>query len=586
MKKQAQFGKVLTLLGCLLLVTGLHAQNFTISGTVSDINANPIANQAVTIYTDSLNGNPYYNTVFTNASGAYSDVIPNIVSPGNQVVVWASTTDCNQANVQDTTSTGFGTQSSGVVDFTICAPPACQASFFAYADSIAPLSYFFSNGSFGSQPLSYSWSFGDGNTSTALNPTHSYSVPGTYNVCLSIMDSTGCSDSTCQVINVTAITCAAAIQINSAIGLSLDVSDGSFGTGPVTASWDLGDGTMVTGPNVQHTYANPGTYTICLTINDSTGCSDTACTTLTFVNPGPSNLSGLVTAGGNIFSEANVYLIQFDSATNLLTAVDTVMTDTANFFIFPGVAPGNYLVKAALKSTDPDFANFLPTYYGDSLFWNGATTISAPTNTLLTINLIAGNNQGGPGFVAGNVGQGANKMAGPGDPIAGAQVMVLDMNDNPVQYQYSDNDGNFSFNDLQLGTYQLYTEIAGLNTTPAIVTLDATNPSATGIQIEVGEQDITTGLEENFLLPTASVSLYPNPVSDLATLEIEAVRSGNVIMTLTNGLGQRIAVERHALNAGNNRLPIQAQSLQTGLYIVQLATEDGAVLQAARFLKE
>lgn len=37
----------------------------------------------------------------------------------------------------------------------------------------------------------YRWDFGDGNTSLAQNPTHTYSQPGTYNVCLETQDNCG-----------------------------------------------------------------------------------------------------------------------------------------------------------------------------------------------------------------------------------------------------------------------------------------------------------------------------------------------------------------------------------------------------------
>lgn len=52
------------------------------------------------------------------------------------------------------------------------------------------------------------------------------------------------------------------------------------GISPITYSWDWGDSTALsTQPYPSHTYSNPGFYTICLTINDGSGCADTFCTT-------------------------------------------------------------------------------------------------------------------------------------------------------------------------------------------------------------------------------------------------------------------------------------------------------------------
>ena len=48
-------------------------------------------------------------------------------------------------------------------------------------------SIIFSDASTGN-PTSWIWNFGDGNSSTLQNPTHTYSSPGTYNVSLTISD--------------------------------------------------------------------------------------------------------------------------------------------------------------------------------------------------------------------------------------------------------------------------------------------------------------------------------------------------------------------------------------------------------------
>ena len=47
------------------------------------------------------------------------------------------------------------------------------------------------------------WGFGDGNTSTEMNPEHTYSQDGIYNVCLVLRDeATGCSDYHCFEVEV------------------------------------------------------------------------------------------------------------------------------------------------------------------------------------------------------------------------------------------------------------------------------------------------------------------------------------------------------------------------------------------------
>lgn len=49
---------------------------------------------------------------------------------------------------------------------------------------------------------SYDWNFGDGNTSNAANPTHSYAATGTYNVTLTVTDNRGASASSATTATV------------------------------------------------------------------------------------------------------------------------------------------------------------------------------------------------------------------------------------------------------------------------------------------------------------------------------------------------------------------------------------------------
>jgi gliding motility-associated-like protein len=56
----------------------------------------------------------------------------------------------------------------------------------------------FSNGA-----VSYSWDFGDGQTSIESNPSHQFNATGTYNVCLTAVNIAGCPDTFC--LNVPAL---------------------------------------------------------------------------------------------------------------------------------------------------------------------------------------------------------------------------------------------------------------------------------------------------------------------------------------------------------------------------------------------
>lgn len=143
---------------------------------------------------------------------------------------------------------------------------------------------------------SWAWDFGDGNTSTLQNPTHTYAQVGTYTVCL-ITSSLCGADTSCQSVT---ISCPVpqAIFTNSNSGLAVTFTDQSINT-PTTWAWDFGDGNTSALSSPSHTYALPGTYTVCLTVSGACG-SDTTCTNLIVSCPAP------VAAFGSSVNQLNV----------------------------------------------------------------------------------------------------------------------------------------------------------------------------------------------------------------------------------------------------------------------------------------
>ncbi|MDG1332358.1 MAG: PKD domain-containing protein [Crocinitomicaceae bacterium] len=125
----------------------------------------------------------------------------------------------------------------------------------------------------------WAWDFGDGNSSTQQNPTHTYTMDGTYTVCLVAISNCG-GDTTCTTITVSNCTnpVAGYTETQSAGGV-VDFTSTSTTTGLTTYSWDFGDGQTATSENPTNTYAANGTYTVCLTVSDSCGI-DTLCNTI------------------------------------------------------------------------------------------------------------------------------------------------------------------------------------------------------------------------------------------------------------------------------------------------------------------
>jgi PKD repeat protein len=170
-------------------------------------------------------------------------------------------------------SNGCCTGSDTVVVVILTTPTA------AFSSNSAGLATTFNNSSTGSS-LTYNWTFGDGYSSSLMNPVHTYSSPGTYTVCLYATNACT-TDSICQTVTVS---CAAAnaawSYTNSTVNASFtDMTSGN----PISWAWDFGDGGTSNLQNPTHSYAAAGTYTVCLTITDSCGI-DSTCQPVTVCN--------------------------------------------------------------------------------------------------------------------------------------------------------------------------------------------------------------------------------------------------------------------------------------------------------------
>ncbi len=123
----------------------------------------------------------------------------------------------------------------------------------------------FSNSSSGSG-LSYFWRFGDGTTSSSINPSRTYANYGTYNVCLIVNNGINCVDSICTNVTISNA-CNANFSNYADSGNYRKIYFTSANTGSnITYQWSFGDSATSTLANPNHTYGGSGSYSVCLTV--------------------------------------------------------------------------------------------------------------------------------------------------------------------------------------------------------------------------------------------------------------------------------------------------------------------------------
>jgi len=137
------------------------------------------------------------------------------------------------------------------------------------------------------------WIWGDGSTTggNLVNTTHTYTTPGTYNICLVIRSKSGCSDTSCKTVSVpmqNQLLCNAQFTYenlpyttppNRTVKFNATASGTVSGDSIVSYKWQFGNGTTLTTTNKIATanFTQPGTYNVCLTITTALGCTKTEC---------------------------------------------------------------------------------------------------------------------------------------------------------------------------------------------------------------------------------------------------------------------------------------------------------------------
>ena len=144
---------------------------------------------------------------------------------------------------------------------------------FTLGDSVSacpPFSVTFINSSINYTSLL--WDFGDGNSSTSINPTHVYYIPGTYTVKLRAMNS-GCFDEKFATILVKGPK-GVFTYTNLAGCDSLTTNFKASATDDVSFTWDFDDGNVIktSDSSISHTYLDTGFYLPKLILEDVNGC--------------------------------------------------------------------------------------------------------------------------------------------------------------------------------------------------------------------------------------------------------------------------------------------------------------------------
>lgn len=218
---------------------------------------------------------------------------------------------------------------------------------------------------------SYSWDFGDGETSTDKNPLHSYSAGETYVVTLTTINNLG-SKTYSRSVTVDPVLVDLNLSKNT-VGPNEIFTISDLNNAADDYSWDFGNGVLFVGNPSNFSYSTPGDYTITATIyNALRGCTFTQELPIKVTNevstesiskhslivyPNPTR-SGIKL---DLQNQNNINRIQVLNAIGEVILNKTITTLSSHLILnfTSSLSPGSYMIKVIKNDNQIDFAPFV-----------------------------------------------------------------------------------------------------------------------------------------------------------------------------------------------------------------------------------
>jgi len=373
---------------------------------------------------------------------------------------------------------------------------------------------------------SYSWAFGDGNTSNETNPVYTYAMGGTYNVTLTSTNDCG-SNISIKTVVVSAPPVAGfnASPTTGCAPLTVQFNNQSVGN-PTSWNWSFpgGNPSSSTAQNPSVVYNSPGTYSVTLIVSNGAGSDTLVQNNYVTVNTVPTagfnnTINGAVVTFSNTSQNATSYLWAFGDGntssqvnpthtynqdgtyTVTLTAANACGTTTATktiTIVTPPVAGFNAspttgcapLTVQFTSQSSPNVTAWNWSFPGGNPSSSTAQNPSVVYNSpgTYSVTLIVSNGAGSDTLVQNNyVTVNTVPTAGFNNTINGAVVTFSNTSQNATSYLWAFGDGNTSsqvnpthtYN--QDGTYTVtLTATNACGTTTATKTITIVTPPVAG----------------------------------------------------------------------------------------------------------
>ena len=318
----------------------------------------------------------YYRNATMSSWQQFSDGLPNVIV--NDLEIQYSSGKIRAATY------GRGMWESDLYQEAVNAP---VADFNYSTNNVCDGTVDFQDQSTG-VPDTWYWDFGDGDTATTQNPSHTYSALGTYSVTEIASNAYG-SDTIIQTVTLTSQPVVAAFSTNQlqfcSSPATVDFTNNS--TNASSYDWNFGDGNASQVENPSHTFLADGDYTVLLTANSLFCGADTETVNIS-IDPAnvieenmPVNTSHTVTCcHGTLYDDGGATNNYANNNTALVTIEPANATQiTLNFASFDYETNYDYLY---IYNGPDDSSPLIGSYTGTTLPNGGTIVVNGGVVTL------------------------------------------------------------------------------------------------------------------------------------------------------------------------------------------------------------
>ncbi|MEM1320161.1 MAG: PKD domain-containing protein [Bacteroidota bacterium] len=451
----------------------------------------------------------------------------------------------------------------------------------------------------------YLWDFGDGNTSTELEPEHIYAASGQYNVVLVVTNACG-SDTTQQTVTVTVVTIPvaqfSASETEGCAPLTVNFTDESSAN-TTNWEWSFPGGTPATSTeqNPTVTYSTPGVYEVSLIASNAAGSNTNQKIDYITVAGGPeagftSNTTVTVVDFTNTSIDGDTYRWDFGDGTTStdenpthdfgingtytvqLIAMNACGSDTVEqeIVISMGVGPLAGLSSSVDAGCIPLEVNFTDQSQGDPDTWawefeGGTPATSGDQNPTVTydtpgtydVELIVTNGNGRDTITF------VDYITVEPAPTAefsftstDGEVTFDNSSANGETYEWDFGDGNSSTEENPVHTYATSGNFE--------VTLIVTNDCGSDTTTMMVSIELTSVEDPDFV---QEFLLYPNPNSGAFTLILRGEARDWLEVSFFDVLGRRVYSEDLDFRLGNLNKQFNFDQVASGTYMMQIRSE-------------